>query len=104
MEEQNILVILGKNIKQYRNRSGWSQIDLAEKMNISIPFLSNIEQGKTWVSLATLAKFTKAFDVNVCELFRLDNKHLPDRQARLIRKYTTDAQALLGKLAQKYLS
>jgi transcriptional regulator with XRE-family HTH domain len=103
MEEQNILAVLGENIKQYRNRSGWSQIDLAEKINISIPFLSNIEQGKTWVSLPTLAKFTKAFDVNVYELFKSD-KHLPYRQARLIRKYTADAQALLGKLARKYLN
>jgi transcriptional regulator with XRE-family HTH domain len=103
MEEQNILAILGENIKQYRGRSGWSQTTLAEKINISIPFLSNIEQGKTWVSLATLAKFTKAFDVNVYELFKPD-RHLPDKQARLIRKYTTDAQSLLGKLAQKYLN
>ncbi|MDR1452490.1 MAG: helix-turn-helix domain-containing protein [Candidatus Margulisbacteria bacterium] len=103
MEEQNILAVLGENIKQYRSRSGWSQIDLAEKINISIPFLSNIEQGKTWVSSSTLAKFTRAFDVNVYDLFKPDRR-LPDRQTRLLRKYLVDAHDQLDRLARKYLN
>jgi transcriptional regulator with XRE-family HTH domain len=45
VDGQEIKAILGKNIKFIRNQRQYSQEILAEKAEISITFLSNIERG-----------------------------------------------------------
>ena len=69
MEEQEIRALLAENIKKYRNKRGWNQLLLAEKLDISANFLSEIETGKGWVSPLTLVKLANALEVNVFELF-----------------------------------
>ena len=44
-------------------------MELAEKANISIPFLSNIERNNKWPYPDTLVKLAKALDVDVHTLF-----------------------------------
>jgi len=61
--------ILARNIKSFREHRKWSQADLAEYSDISIPFLSEIERGNKWPYPDTLAKIAKAFDVKIHELF-----------------------------------
>jgi transcriptional regulator with XRE-family HTH domain len=39
------LTTLGKNIRDLRHRKGWSQEDIALKLDISIPAFSKIETG-----------------------------------------------------------
>ena len=56
MTEQDLRVILSQNIKKIRGYHKLSQADFAEKIDISIPFLSDIENGKKWVSPTTLSK------------------------------------------------
>jgi transcriptional regulator with XRE-family HTH domain len=70
MEEQELKVILGQRIKFFRLRRQFSQADLAEKANISITFLSNIERGNNFPQTGTLCSLAKALNVEVWELFR----------------------------------
>jgi transcriptional regulator with XRE-family HTH domain len=69
MEENELRTVFGENIKKFRNRRGWNQLLLAEKLDISANFLSEIETGKGWVSPLTLAKLAKALEIEVFELF-----------------------------------
>ena len=69
MEEKELRTVFGENIKKFRNRRGWNQLLLAEKLDISANFLSEIETGKGWVSPLTLAKLAKALEIEVSELF-----------------------------------
>jgi len=69
MDGQTIKATLGKNIKIVRARRGLSQADLAEKADISITFLSNIERGIKYPQPDMLSKITNALDVEVNELF-----------------------------------
>jgi transcriptional regulator with XRE-family HTH domain len=69
MEEKELRAVLAENIKKIRNRRGWSQLRLAEKLDISANFLCEIETGKGWVSPLTLAKLANALEVEVFELF-----------------------------------
>ena len=62
--------ILSKNIKSLRSQRSLSQIELAEKADISIPFLSNIERSNKWPHPDTLVKIAKALDVEVYSLFQ----------------------------------
>ena len=69
MEEHEVRAVLAENIKKYRSKRGWSQLFLSEKLDISANFLSEIENGKGWVSPLTLAKLTTALEIEIFELF-----------------------------------
>jgi len=69
MKEKELRAVLAENIKKFRNKRGWNQLLLAEKLDISSNFLSEIETGKGWVSPLTLVKLANALEVEVFELF-----------------------------------
>jgi transcriptional regulator with XRE-family HTH domain len=73
MNEQELRGLLSANIKRFRSRRGWSQAKLAEKLDISTNFLSDIETQKGWVSPLTLVKLAAALNIEVYELFKPDN-------------------------------
>ena len=73
MNEQELRELLSVNIKRFRSRRGWSQAKLAEKLDISTNFLSDIETQKGWVSPLTLVKLAAALDIEVYELFKPEN-------------------------------
>jgi transcriptional regulator with XRE-family HTH domain len=70
MAEEYIRVILSDNLKKLRNRREWSQMELAERANISTNFLSEIERGLKWPYPGTLQNLAGALDVEVFELFQ----------------------------------
>jgi len=69
MEEKELRLVLAENIKKFRNRRGWNQLFLAEKIGISANYLSAVETAKGWVTPLTLVKLAKALDIEVFELF-----------------------------------
>ena len=69
MDGQVIKDTLGKNIKALRTRRGLSQAGFAEKADISITFLSNIERGIKYPQPDILSKIATALGVDVNELF-----------------------------------
>ena len=70
MTEHELRAILSANLKRYRGYRKLSQAEFAEKLNISIPFLSDVENGRKWVSPATLVKFAGALGIEPHELFK----------------------------------
>ena len=70
MEENELKDILGQNIKYFRLRRQFSQAELAEKANISITFLSNIERGNNYPQARTLCNIANALSVETWELFK----------------------------------
>jgi transcriptional regulator with XRE-family HTH domain len=88
---------LGKNLKLYRSLRKFSQAELAEKANISLTFLSDIERGNKWPYPDTLANLAKALDVPVSMLFRLEKDTSEESRSAIyqfsqdIRKYVDDA-------------
>ena len=70
MTEHELRGILSRNIKWYRHSRNLSQADLAEKLDISVNFLCNIENGNRWISSQTLVKFASALNIEPYELFK----------------------------------
>ena len=107
MDEWDLRRILSFNIKRYRSYHKLSQEKLAEKLDISIPFLSDIENGKKWVSPRTMAKMADAFTIEAYELLRPDQE-LPDDTVSIIDKYTAEMYTLFGQaleeLHDKYIA
>jgi len=92
MNEQGLRDLLSINIKRFRGRKGWSQAKLAEKLDISTNFLSDIETTKGWVSPLTLVKLAAALNVEVYELFKPENSvsgDLKDVVNKLAQDLTT---------------
>ena len=77
MTEHELRAILSANLKRFRSFHGLSQAELAEKIDISIPFLSDVENGRKWVSPATLVKFADALGIEPHELFKPAEMPLP---------------------------
>lgn len=61
---------LGLNIAYYRKLKGYTQMQLAEKVNISRTYISNIEAPNmaTSVSLETLFAIAEALDISPADL------------------------------------
>jgi transcriptional regulator with XRE-family HTH domain len=78
MTEVEIRDIFGSNLKRYRNYRKFSQAELAEKLDISIPFLSDVENGRKWISPMTLVKFASALNIEPYELFKSENAISPE--------------------------
>ncbi len=61
---------LGQNLKRIRTEKDISQGDIARELGVSRGFVSNIENGKTNPTLATIAKLAKALSVSPDNLLR----------------------------------
>ena len=61
---------LGRRIQKLRKALGYTQEELAEKLNISRTHMGHhIEQGKKSPSLKLMEKIAKALKINLSELF-----------------------------------
>jgi transcriptional regulator with XRE-family HTH domain len=89
--------ILSKNIKSLRSQRSLSQIELAEKADISIPFLSNIERSNKWPHPETLVKIAKALDVEVYILFQEKFPPQPANMKNTLDKFKKDITVSLHK-------
>ena len=103
MGGQEIKATLGRNIKFLRFRRQYSQADLAEKADISIVYLSNIERGLKFPKPAILSQIVEGLGVNVYELFKTDI--VPDDNRELVSRLSEDVtqkvtQALEGVFRQ----
>ena len=96
MAEEDLRIILSTNIKRYRNLRNFTQTEFADRISISVPFLSDIENGKKWVSSGTLVKIANVLKIEVYELFKPD-KILPDKAVDILKKFSTDIHVEFGK-------
>jgi transcriptional regulator with XRE-family HTH domain len=105
MEIQEIKNLLGKNIKYFRFHKQISQSELAEKADISVTFLSNIERGKMFPKVETLSRITKSLDVEVFELFRADLAFKENREmiSRLSEDITKNVNMAMAEVFKQYL-
>jgi transcriptional regulator with XRE-family HTH domain len=76
VDGEEIKAALGQNIKNLRSHRQYSQAKLAEKADISIIYLSNIERGKKFPKPAILGQLAEGLGVEIYELFKAN--HLPN--------------------------
>jgi len=56
---------LGENVRRLRNERGWSQQELADKVGIIQPAISQIESGNIRPRYTTLLALANALDVSL---------------------------------------
>ncbi len=87
----NIKKQLGSKIKRLRQKRGYTQEQLAEKIEIAPRTLSGIENGENFVTAETLEKVFEALNVSSSELFAFD--HIKPKE-ELINEIVSDVQNL----------
>jgi transcriptional regulator with XRE-family HTH domain len=102
MTERELLKIFSSNIRLYRARFRWSQAELADKVNISINFLSDIETGKKWASPITMVKFANIFNVKAYELLKPIDL-LPDNYSNVIEKFAEDIHVAVEQIRLSFI-
>ena len=60
--------IIGNNIQRLRNNNGWTQDQLARKMNCSKQTISNYETGRREPDLSTINELAKVLNVSPSEI------------------------------------
>ena len=105
MDGQAIKAILGKNIKSFRLRRGFTQAALAEKANISIIFLSSVERGTKYPQPDILARIAKVLGVEVFELFKGDLVPFENKEiiSRLSGDITQKINQAVADVFRQYL-
>lgn len=88
MNGQELKAILGRNVKFFRYRKEYSQADLAEKIDISITFLSNIERGLKFPKPDIITRIADGLEINVYELFK--NDIIPEDNKKIINRLSED--------------
>jgi transcriptional regulator with XRE-family HTH domain len=102
MDEKDVRTLLSSNVKRLRQFREWSQARLAEKIDVSVNFLADIETGKSWVSSLTLAN---AFEIEVYELFKAPAKdETRDLLIRLVNDISSALDRSLEKISRRYLT
>jgi transcriptional regulator with XRE-family HTH domain len=98
---QDVKALLGKRIQFYRKKRRLSQAALAEKADISITFLSNIERGLKYPTSETLSGIANGLDVSVCDLFQ--DAETPTGNRNLLERFKLDiTQNVLKTLEAVY--
>ncbi len=59
---------LSKRIKAFRKLKGFTQIELADKMGVSVSLLGTIERGTREADLVLIEKISKVLGIEIDEL------------------------------------
>lgn len=96
---------LGKNIRLLRRKQGWSQEDIALKLDISIPAFSKIETGVTDINLSRLEQIAAVFDMSVISLVAFNHNQDDTRAEMLdvVRRKLMDREMELIDLQKKVI-
>lgn len=72
-KKDNIYNVIGKNIKKFRKRKGWTQRQLAESLLLSDSFISKLESvTHQTISIDTLEQIAIVLNVDIKDFFDRD--------------------------------
>ena len=96
--------IIGERIKKARKAKKMTQEDLAEKMDVSIAFLSRIERGTSQINLKRLSQVCNILDVTEGEILNGTAsgsvKYLNSEFATLLENCSSEKQRLIYDIAK----
>jgi transcriptional regulator with XRE-family HTH domain len=97
---------IGKNIRTLRQKHGWSQGQVANRLDISIPAFSKIETGITDINISRLNQISTLFQVNVYDIICGPSDH-PIRasldELNQCKVELTDAQQEIIRLQKRLI-
>lgn len=68
--DSDICVQLGGRIRTLRQKRGWTQFEMSERLGIDRSYLAEVETGKIEVCLRNLVLIAQAFDLKAWQLLK----------------------------------
>jgi len=100
---QGLRSLLGRRIQFFRKQRQLSQAAFAEKVDLSIASLSQIERGLNYPSSETLSRIANTLGVEACELFQEDE--MPTEYRDLLARFKNDVlKSVLKSVEAVYTS
>ncbi len=65
----DIKLLVGKRVKELRNKLGVSQEELADIANLDRTYITSVESGKRNISIANIEKLSKALNISLHDFF-----------------------------------
>jgi transcriptional regulator with XRE-family HTH domain len=100
--------LIGGRIQDMRKGRQITQETLAEKLNYSVGYISNMERGMTKISLNTLSKIADYLDCDVSELIQgcsyERSTYLTGEIFELIVKLSTNEKRVMHKVLEAYVN
>ena len=85
MKTRKKLVGVGVAIREFRQAAGLSQEQLADRMDVSTPYISMLESGKRYPSIETLVRIALALEVRPGEMLdRIAERYVQDKKQSAI--------------------
>lgn len=96
--------IIGSRIKQARLAKNYTQEDLAEKIDISVAFLSRVERGNSRINLKRLNQICGLLDVSEAYILNgassNSSNYLDKEFAELLKKCSPEKQRMIYNVAK----
>ena len=99
----NIMALFSRNLKRLRNNANLSQLNLALNANLAHNFVSDIENGKKWVSADSIEKLSKALKAEPYEFFISDSKW-DTQPSEMFSLYLDDIEKTQARVLADYRS
>ena len=100
MNDEKLKRQIGANIIAYRKREGWTQADLAEKLNYSDKAVSKWERGESVPDVLTMAALAERFGITVNDLL-VDPNALPEETGAVQQAMEMVVKKTLKRQANK---
>lgn len=65
----DIRLLVGKRVKELRNKLGISQEELADNCELDRTYITSVERGKRNISIVNIEKLAKALNVSLSDFF-----------------------------------
>jgi len=92
--------ILVQNLKKYRRKCGFTQAQLAEKVNVSTHHIGMIELSRNYPTLELVERIANALNIKTHELF-IDPLTPNEEHDRLRQEIRDDLRQLLDEFLEK---
>lgn len=97
---------LGKHIKKLRLQCGWTQVMVADQLDISIPAFSKIEAGITIVNILRLKQIADIFNVPVASLLNAEfheSQYTTDNRIKELQQSLLEKDENIRELQKKLI-
>ena len=93
-----------RNLKRYRKKYGYSQVELGKKINYGYTAIANYESGRNEPSFDTLISLARILDVTTDELLGVTPLSPENLITNNFKKLSPQNQLIISKLINALLS
>ena len=104
MDKEQIAIVIGEKIRQYRLANGWTQQELGTKIGISKNAIGNYEKGFRSPKKNTMFDLAKAFSISIDDLFPPVQKPSPSDIQTIYDKLEPPRQGKVLTFAERQLN